>query len=57
MCSTPVMLGGGMTMEYGLRAGIGLGVEEVLVEPVLHPARLDGGRLEARGLLQVVGVV
>ena len=34
--------------------GVGLGVEEVLVEPVLHPARLDGGRLEARGLLQVV---
>ena len=33
---------------------IGLGVEEMLVEPVLHPARLDGGRLEARGLLQVV---
>ena len=34
--------------------GVGLGVEEMLVEPVLHPARLDGGRLEARGLLQVV---
>ncbi len=34
---------------------VGLGVEEVLVEPVLHPPRLDGGGLEARGLLQVVG--
>ena len=54
MCSTPVMLGGGMTMEYGRPLRVGLGVEEVLVEPVLHPARLDGGRLEARGLLQVV---
>ena len=49
------MLGGGMTMEYGRPRRVGLGVEEVLVEPVLHPARLDGGRLEARGLLQVVG--
>ena len=33
---------------------IGLGVEEVLLEPGLHPARLDGGRLEPGGLLQVV---
>ena len=44
-----------MTMEYAGRVRVGLGVEEVLVEPVLHPPRLDGGGLEARGLLQVVG--
>ena len=48
-CNAPVTFGGGITMQYGLRLGIRLGVEITGLFPsVVHPA-LGCGEIESIG--------
>jgi len=41
ICSEPVTLGGGMTMENTGRGGFGIGTKQLLLHPGAGPALLD----------------
>ena len=55
MCRLPVTLGGGMTMEYGSRAGSGSAWKRCSPSHSFIQRAFDGGGLEASGLAKVLG--